>query len=472
MLPDQPSTVRMPIAVPLADLRAAINAEVPRILATIDEPPRVCLKTKSKLLPDITCRLRGQVTRGTIGLSGAGEVITLTIPVSATVRAENIGKLIKQKTATGAVVVTSRLRLGLRPDWVPTAKVDANYRWTDPIGTELLGQRITFQSKVDPKLRAILADLERKLPAQLARAGVRDKAAAIWAKGFRSERVKSDPLIWARFTPQAIGFSGYRVAGGNLIVGLSARLKGETIFGDKPADPPVAPLPRLQGAIADRGINLHVPVFIPYAVLEAAANTALVTPGKRRLMLKNGHAVDVTIRHVAIYGSTGGKLAVGLDLTADALGGLVAPSGKLWFVATPALDIPGRLLSLKDLLLVGQTDSTVVNALVAAVNDTSLHDQLMASIRYDFATDYRSGLTKADAWLREQPFEGFVFNGHLVDAAVRDARVAPDGVLISADAKADGGLTWNPVKAGKLVAERKAKRAARERAKARVRTPG
>jgi hypothetical protein len=125
-LPDQPSTVRMPISVPLAEIRKAIEDEVPRVLQVIDEPPRVCIKTKSKLLPDISCRLRGQVTRGAIGLSGAGDVITLRIPVSATVRAENIGKLIKRETATGAVVVTTRLRLGLRPDWTPTAKVDAN----------------------------------------------------------------------------------------------------------------------------------------------------------------------------------------------------------------------------------------------------------------------------------------------------------------------------------------------------------
>ena len=464
-LPDQPSTVRMPIAVPLADLRRAIEDGVPSVLQVIDEPPRVCIKTKSKLLPDITCRLRGQVTRGAIGLKGAGDVITLTIPVLATVRAENIGKLIKQKTATGAVVVTTRLRLGLRPDWTPTAKVDANYRWTNPIGTDILGQRITFQSKVDPKLRQILSQLERQLPGKLAKAGVRDKAASLWAKGFRSERVKSQPLIWARFTPQAIGFSGYRVTGDQLVVGLSARLKTETIFGNKPTDPPVTPLPRLEGPIADQGINMHVPVFVPYGVLEAAAQDALVKPGKRRLKLKNGQTVDVTVRKVTIYGSSGGKIAVGLDLLLDAVGGLVAPSGTVWFVATPLLDISGRRLSIRELMLVGRTDSAVFNALVSAINDTSLHDQIMAAVRYDFGKDYQSGLTKADAWLREQPFEGFVFNGHLVDAAIRDARVAPAGVLISADAKADGRLTWNPVKAAQLVAQRHAKRDAEERAK-------
>jgi hypothetical protein len=171
------------------------------------------------------------------------------------------------------------------------------------------------------------------------------------------------------------------------------------------------------------------------------------------------------VRKVTIYGASGGKVAVGLDLLIDALGGLASPSGTVWFTATPLLDIPGRVLTICDLTVVGRTDSQVFNALLSAVNDTDLHDQLMAAVRYDFAKDYETGLKKADAWMKEQPFEGFVFKGKLAGAAVRDARVAPAGVLISADARADGGLTWNPARANTLVAERHAKRAAKERAK-------
>ncbi len=110
---------------------------------------------------------------------------------------------------------------------------------------------------------------------------MRDKAASIWAKGFRSERVKSEPLIWARFTPQAIGFSGYRVVGnGSWPRGCPRGMKSETIFGDRPPDPPVTPLPRLQGPIAEQGINMHVPVFVPYGILEGAANDALGQAGQ------------------------------------------------------------------------------------------------------------------------------------------------------------------------------------------------
>lgn len=206
VLKEQASTIRIPVAIPLSELEKAINDEVPQVLERIDEPQQACIKTKSKLLPDISCRLVGNVRRGHIRLTGSGNVLRLTMPVSATVRAENIGKIIKRETATGAMNVTARVTLGLSRDWRPRAKVDADYNWTNKIGIDFLGRRITFASKVDPKLRQILSGLERTLPRHLDKVQARSQVQRIWAKGFTSVRVKTDPQIWARFTPERVGF--------------------------------------------------------------------------------------------------------------------------------------------------------------------------------------------------------------------------------------------------------------------------
>ena len=209
VLKEQASTIRIPVAIPLKELEAAINAEVPQVLERIDEPQQACIKTKSKLLPDISCRLVGTVRRGPIRLTGSGNVLRLSMPVSAVVRAENIGKIIKRETATGAMNVTARVTLGLSRDWRPHAKVAADYNWTNKIGIDFLGRRITFASKVDPKLRQILSGLERTLPRHLDKVQARSQVQRIWAKGFTSVRVKTEPQIWARFTPERVGFSGY-----------------------------------------------------------------------------------------------------------------------------------------------------------------------------------------------------------------------------------------------------------------------
>lgn len=139
---------------------------------------------------------------------------------------------------------------------------------------------------------------------------------------------------------------------------------------------------------------------------------------------------------------------------------------KIWLVAAAAL------LALsgcdRHLQVAGQTDSTAFNTLLDAVNKTTLRDRMVQAIRYDFAKDYEAGLRKADKWLQAEPFEGFVFKGELGQAHIRDVRIAPDGLLVEADATGSGAMTYAPKEAMKLIVERRARRAEREAAKARA----
>lgn len=464
VLKEQASTIRIPVAIPLKELEAAINAEVPQVLERIDEPQQACIKTKSKLLPDISCRLVGTVRRGHIRLTGSGNVLRLSMPVSAVVRAENIGKIIKRETATGAMNVTARVTLGLSRDWRPHAKVAADYNWTNKIGIDFLGRRITFASKVDPKLRQILSGLERTLPRHLDKVQARSQVQRIWAKGFTSVRVKTEPQIWARFTPERVGFSGYSVQGGNLVIGFAGQAKTETVLGERPADPPVTPLPNLMGNLPGRGINVHVPVLVLYNLLERAALRELQVPEFRAVELKGGLKASADYHRVTIYGTPQGQVAVGVDMTLRT--GTVTTKGTVWFVAKPVVDIDKRVVGIHDLAVAGDTDSKAFNTLLQVVNQTKLRDRMMAVIRYDFTRDYDDGLAKADAWLAEQPFEGFVFKGNMGRAEIRDVRLAPEGFLVEADATATAAMTHNPRRAAQLVAERRARKAAKEKAKA------
>ncbi|ODP38275.1 hypothetical protein BFL28_14980 [Sphingomonas turrisvirgatae] len=464
-LPEQPSTLRIPVGIPLATIEREINAEIPATLYRIDEPQRVCVKTESKLLPDVTCRLRGQVVRGPIRLSGAGNVLNLAMPVRTTVYAENIGKLIKRETATGAMNVTARVRLGLAPDWTPRANIDADYAWTNKIGIDFLGQRIEFADKVDPELRKVLAQLERTLPAKLDRVQAKREVAKIWAKGFTSVRVKSDPLIWARFTPQRIGLAGYSIRDGQLSIGFAAQARTETIFGDRPKDPPVTPLPNLMRGLPPGGINVHVPVLVRYDVLEAAALRELQSIDYRKIKLKGGAEVDAEYRNVTIYGTPDRRVAVGVGMTVKAVSGAFTTKGKVWFIARPAIDIDKRIVGIADLQVSGETDSKAFNLLLDAVNRTALRERMAQAVRYNFARDYDEGLRKADAWLEEQPFEGFVFKGEMTGAQLRRLRVAPDGFLVEADAQATAAMRYDPARASQLVAQRRARREARREAR-------
>jgi hypothetical protein len=306
------------------------------------------------------------------------------------------------------------------------------------------------------------------LPRHLDRLNVRGEVAKIWAKGFMSERVKSDPEIWARFTPYRIGFDGYSVRNGNLTVGFAAQAKTETIFGPKPPDPPVTPLPDLMGRLPPGGINVHVPVLVRYNILEKAALDALQSGDYRSLALKGGARVSAEYHEVTLYGTPDNKVALGVGMTVRALSGAFTTKGKVWFTATPVVNIDKRVIGIRDLVVDGQTDSKAFNLLLDAINRTALRARMVQAVRYDFGKDYQDGLRKADAWLEEQPFEGFVFRGEMTRANILALRIAPDGFLIEADASAQASMTYDPARAAVLIRERKAKRAARQAARAKA----
>ncbi len=161
-LPTQLSTIVVPIGVPLAELEAGLNARVPRSLWHIDRPGATCvaprrvklLGIRAKVTPRIACRIVGEAVRGRIRLSGSGNRLIATVPVSATISAEDIGGIIKRETATGAAEVRAAITLSLDRSWQPTAKVSIAYDWIEPPGIALLGQRIKIVEKADRKLQA------------------------------------------------------------------------------------------------------------------------------------------------------------------------------------------------------------------------------------------------------------------------------------------------------------------------------
>src|SRR6188474_672720 len=86
------STLVVPIDLSLDDLQAALERKAPHKLWSIDKPNQKCIGGQRvrvfganvKVTPDIDCRIVGEVTRGAISLAGAGNRLTISLPVHAT----------------------------------------------------------------------------------------------------------------------------------------------------------------------------------------------------------------------------------------------------------------------------------------------------------------------------------------------------------------------------------------------------
>ena len=119
-----------------------LNAKIPNPLVAVDQQLEACIpakyaivcpvpkischwfkcrkdgcatkEIKTKVTPDISCRIVGRVDRGTILLTGAGNTLAMTMPVSIDVSAKDVGGIVKSVTATGSANVRCERKHRLR----------------------------------------------------------------------------------------------------------------------------------------------------------------------------------------------------------------------------------------------------------------------------------------------------------------------------------------------------------------------
>ena len=471
-IPPQVSTITVPVSASVADLEARLNAEVPNQLVEINKqttcvkaakvsaclvPKRECIggvcKTvgckigldKARITPDVSCRIVGRVTRGPIRLSGSGETIDLVMPVSATVSAKDIGKIIKSETATAAADVRAKVHLGMVGDWQPTAKVDIDYEWTKKPGISLLGQRITFAEKADPQLEKIIAKLEADIPAHLAKLHPRERIAAGWAKGFTSVMLnRTNPPVWLRITPQQLQFSGYDIDGDRLVLKLAVKANTETFVGNRPPDPPATPLPRQASIAGAPGFSFHIPVVADYRELEPVLAKALHKLSGKNIEVPGIGRIDVKFGKVTVYATDAGRLAIGVAMQVATPGQILSSSGTVWATGVPYNDPGSQRVRVRDLTVNGRGDDATFDIMLAVARSPMVMDSLGDGLSQNFTRDYDKLMGKIERALTEKRVGDFVLNARI--DSVRNGVIKPlgQGLYMPVDATGVGDLRYEP----------------------------
>ncbi|MEP6785061.1 MAG: DUF4403 family protein [Sphingomonadales bacterium] len=417
---EQPSYIAVPITARVVELEKALNARVPRTLWQIDETKKACVpaqrifKGKLKITPDISCRIVGTAVRGPIKVGGSGEVLTISMPVSVQVAAKDIGRIIKSETATAAARVRATARLGMTANWQPTAKVDIDYSWTQVPGIELLGQRVKFARKVDPRLQKVVADLERTLPAEIARLNARRDAESAWRKGFTVLELNAkNPPVWLRVTPKRIAYGGYKIIGGDIQLYLTATALTETFVGPRPEARAPTPLPPLGFDRPSGNAKLFVPVIASYAELEPVLSKALGKLAKKGIVIPDVGQVAVQFGKVTIYGTDGGRLAVGIEIHAESPRKVLTPNGTVWLTGVPVNEPGSRVVRVRDLTIGASTDSPATNLLAAIALSPAIAATLQEALTENFERDYQKVLGKANAALASKRTGDFLLSAVL-----------------------------------------------------------
>lgn len=428
----------LPIVARMDELEARLNESVPTTLHTIDDDIEGCIKL-GRLVPKVDCHLDGAVTRGKIVLGGAGEVLTLTMPVAIKVTARGRGDIAKhfKETADGALTVRGSARADIASDWAPSVKVVTDYKWDERIGVEIFGVRVTFASKVDSAIQRALQSIEKDIPRHLRELSLKKRAEDGWRRAHAVVAVGTQPDVWMRFVPVGVAFGGYQVDKGVLRATVKLTGSAETFVGQKPAPPTATPLPLLTRGVSGSGLDFDLPVFLDYAALEVVAERELRVGTKRLVQVPGTGAMTIQVRDVSLFQTTGRSLAVGISLDVEGF-----DTGTVWFTTKLSVDNQNKKIDVAELTVHSRTNSIPMDLFLSVVQLDAVTAAIRAAVAYDFSREYATALQQANASLKHRALaEGVFLDATITKVTATTIAAGPNAIQAALLVQGTGELS-------------------------------
>ncbi|WP_416906801.1 MAG: DUF4403 family protein [Polymorphobacter sp.] len=463
------STLKVPVSASLDTLETRLDARLPPQLWAIDEVRQACIKAQrltlkflgvegAKITPDIACHITGEATRGRPRLSGEGDTLRLTLPIAVRVNARDADHVLKGETATAEALVTAAIKLGVRPDWSPEAKVDLGYEWQAEPSLKVLGITISLKDKADEALAQLLPRLEAELPALLAELHARDALEGLWAEAFTTVSInRQNPEIWLAVSPEALHLDPWQIEARTLTLPLSVSASVETVIGHRPPDPVPTPLPPPAPPLTRDGVQLALPVTADYAVLEPVLEKALAKLSAKGIKLPDEGSIKVRFGKVSLYPTTNGRIALGVEIDARGERGLIDARGTLWLAGTPHNEPGSQRLTISDLEVASQTDSRGFDLLVAIADTDLFRETVAEALTQDFSNDLAKLEAKVRPKLADLPLgKSFRLQAEITRFQNGQVSALGQGLYMPVNAEAQARLIYAPPPAARPAPARTA----------------
>ena len=439
-VPAQSSVIAVPVRADLSGLARQLSKEVPRTLWTINRKDQTCIASEKVKVafvkvktPKIKCDIVGTVTRGAMTIDGRGREIIVTMPIHAEIQARDIAGVFKQETATGDAKVRAVVRLSLDKQWNPQGKVDIRYDWTDEPHVDFLGQRIEFTSKADSKLQGVIAKLERSLPRELAKLGLRQDIERLWGQAFTSLQLnRSDPPVWMRVTPERLYYGGYTLRRKAMELRLGMKARTETFVGNRPPNPENIALPAMASLDQPPGKMLFfIPVIADYKQLEPVIAKALVKRSARPFDVPGIGMVNARFGAVEAYGTTNNRIAVGITFQAARTDEKFGDaSGQVWLTALPVTEPGSRQVQFSDLQITGDTDRESTDFLLKIANSPGFAQTIAMALAQNFEGDYDELMAKIENEIDSKREGDVIIRAQIADVKTGQLKAAGQGLYL------------------------------------------
>jgi hypothetical protein len=430
VIPDTPSSlttasrISATIEFGLPAIASAIERDISRRLATIDE--RIGCVNKRVLVFRIraNCDVDGFVDRGAMSLYGRGDHVSGSIPIFGTIEGQGANRFTSRihGDAEGKAMVEVEGRPKLSKDWSIDLNFSDSFHWTEPPVLHVLGRDISLTKYAEPSIRKQLGRIRQHAQEAARRLDLHDKAAKAWEQAFQPVQISQDPPVWLQVTPASAAFAGVHANAKNLSGSLELTGTAQTLVGQAPSAVTPTPLPPLGSEISEPGtFDILLPVRVNYDALR----------DKIMQVVAASKAAPI-VKEMQIYPSSG-KLVIGVRAAKPAD---TDPAAGEWLYLSAALNVDPGQQSIQISKLVG--DSSLPDGSEAAQLQNQILDQLKNIPDVGYGLAYQNLLNAANERLNRPLKNGFRMEGQLSSAKLDSIQLLADGVSIAL--RVSGGL--------------------------------
>jgi hypothetical protein len=429
VIPDQPSAlttasrVSATIEFGLPSIASAVERDVPRRLATIDERIGCVNRRVFVFRIRANCDVDGFVDRGAMSVYGSADHLVGSVPIFGTIEGQGANRFTSRihGNAEGRAMVEVESRPKLTKDWSVDLNFSDSFHWTEPPVLHVLGRDISLTKYAEPSIRRQLGRIRRQAQEATRRLDLHDKAAKAWEQAFQPVQISQDPAVWVQITPASAAFAGVRATGRDLSGSLELTGTVQTLVGPAPSLETPTALPALGNDVAHPGIfDVLLPVRVNYDAMR-----------DRIMQVIAGSKAGPIVKEMQIYPSSG-KLVIGVRVAKP---GDSDPAAGEWLYLFGALSVDANQQSIRISNLTG--DTSLPEGSVAAQLQDKLLDQLKQIPDIGYGVAYQNLLNAANERLNRPLKDGFRMEGQLNTAKLDSINLLADGVSIALRASGD-----------------------------------
>lgn len=409
----------------LPALAAAIERDIPKRLATIDERVNCVHRRVFIFRVNANCDVWGFVDRASpVSLYGRGDRVFGAISIYGAAEGQGANRFtarIRGETEARATIEVEA-RPALRRDGSLQLNISDSFHWNEQPYLHVLGREVDLAPYVEPNIRTQLGRIRSRALAGARALDLHGKAEAAWRHAFEPIKLAEDPPVWLQLTPQSAAFAGVRANTKALWGSLELAGSAETVIGKPPPAVTMTALPPLGTEVAEPGtFDVILPVRVSYETLKDKIGQAIAAVPTQ----------DTSVREVQVYPSSG-KLVIGLRIakSSDA----DSSAGQWTYLsATPKVDTDNKTVGLAKIDLTASSDDSQI---ASAVQQLAAQLENVANI--DYGISYQNLLMAANERLTRPLKDGFRMEGQLGSATLEKVQLLREGVMIALHAS--GGL--------------------------------